>query len=665
MVDRGNPRAMPGTAGNLAGRPAGGRQATSRWPLRRGSRAAVAGACAAREVAVMKELWTIAPFVRPYWRRIALGLALVVVSNAAGVLGPALLGRAIDLIGQEGASLGGIVNHALLIVVVAVIAGAGRFGMRLILNAESRRVETDIRRHFLEHLLRLDAAFYGAVRTGDLMTRATNDTQAVRMAIGPGIMYLVNTIVMTGFVLVFMFSYSLSLTAIALVPLLLLPVVMMRFGRIIHDRFESIQEHFGVLSTMVQENLSGVRIVRAYRQEEAQAGEFRELNRGYVDRNMALARVSAAFHPLLSLLTGIGLLLVLWFGGLQVIDGRLTAGGFVAFGLYLAMLTWPMIALGWVINLFQRGAASMGRLNRILRTEPAIADRPREPAVRTEAESDQADARPIHGEIEFRDVTFRYPGSARDVLHGVSFRIPAGATVAFVGPTGAGKSTIAALLTRRYDPTGGEVLLDGVPLPELPLAVLRGAIGLVPQDAFVFSDTIGENIGLGITGPGTDREAWIRRSADVAQLTEAIATFPRGFDTLLGERGINLSGGQRQRTTLARAIARDPRIIVLDDALSAVDTRTEAAILRGLRDVLRERTAIVISHRVSAVMDADLILVFDDGRIVQQGVHRELIDAEGVYARLLRRQLLEDALESEDGGPLGGEDRLAGSRDRT
>jgi ATP-binding cassette, subfamily B, multidrug efflux pump len=585
----------------------------------------------------MQQLRSALPYVRPYRRAIAAGLALVVVSNAAGVLIPALLGRAIDAMTVAGVTLGTIIRHAALIVGVALVSGAARFGMRRILNGSSRRIENDLRRTFFEKLLALDAAFFSRTRTGDLMARATNDTQAVRMAVGPGIMYLVNTVVMTGFVLVFMLRYSPSLTLLALLPLTLLPPAMHYFGGVIHRRFEAIQAHFGTMTTMVQENLSGVRIVRAYRQESAQEREFRVLNRDYVARNMALAKTSAIFNPLLGLLAGGGLLVVLWFGGLQVMDGTLSAGDFVAFMLYLGLLTWPMIALGWVINLFQRGAASMGRLNRILDTQPTIG----EPVLAARVDA-------IDGEIEFRNVSFRYPGTERWVLRDVSFTIPAGATAAFVGPTGSGKSTIAALLTRRYDPDDGEILLDGVPLRALPLATLRAAFGFVPQDAFVFSETIAENIAFGL-----DPDEWsderVQRAADIAQLSATVAAFPAGFATRLGERGINLSGGQRQRATLARAIAREPRVLVLDDALSAVDTQTEAAILAGLRDVLSGRTAIIISHRVSAVMDADLILVFDDGRIVERGRHSELIGHDGIYARLLRRQLLEEALEQDDG----------------
>jgi ATP-binding cassette, subfamily B, multidrug efflux pump len=584
---------------------------------------------------VVNELRTVLPFVRPYRAGILGGLGLIIVSNGFGILVPDLIRQAIDVLEVPGVAWDNLLRLALLIVGFALLAGAARFGMRRLLNAISRRVETDLRDAFFQHLIRLDESFFGATRTGDLMSRATNDLQAVRQAIGPGVMYLVNTIVGTAAALFFMLRYSPRLTAIALVPLALLPVVMKYFGRIIHQKAERIQEHFGSMSSMVQENLSGIRIVRAYGQERAQQNEFRALNLEYMDRNMSLARTSAAFHPLLSLLTGLGLLTVLWFGGRQVMAGALTPGQFVAFIFYLAMLTWPMIALGWVINLFQRGAASMGRINRIMRTRPTIA----EPAA--------AGALPrLAGGVEFRNVWFRYPGTERWVLRDVSFRIDAGDTAALVGPTGAGKSTIIALLTRRYDPTRGEVLIDGIHLDRISLEPLRAAIGVVPQDSFVFSDTIENNIALSVPRDA-DREQRVRWAADVAQLTDTIAAFPDGFQTRLGERGVNLSGGQRQRTTLARAIAREPLILVLDDALSAVDTHTEKQILGRLRDVLRQRTAIVVSHRVSAVMNADRIFVLDDGQVVERGTHAQLLATNGVYARLLRRQLLEEDLEAE------------------
>jgi ATP-binding cassette subfamily B multidrug efflux pump len=599
----------------------------------------------------MQQLLRLLPFVRPYRLGIAAGLLCVVAANAAGVAVPWLVGRAIDTLAQPDAALRTFVHYAAAIVLATALAGAARFAMRLLLNGYSRRIETDLRDAFLDQLLRLDAAFYGATRTGDLMSRATNDTQAVRMAIGPGIMYLVNTLVTSVFVLAMMFYYSPRLTLVSIVPLLLLAPVMQYFGRVIHRRFERIQEHYGVLSTMVQENLSGVRIVRAYTGEAAQEQEFDALSAEYLERNMALARTSAVFQPLLTLLTGLGTLAILGYGGLEVMAGRMSAGDFVAFLFYLGMLAWPMMALGWVINLFQRGAASMGRIARILDTPPAIAD-PASPARIA-----------IRGGIEFRGVGFRYPGTERDVLRDVSFRIEPGETVALVGPTGAGKSTILALLARRYDPTDGEILIDGTALRDIPLATLRGALGIVPQDAFVFSDTIAANLAFGLppSGDGADTAAGvsadgrpdprIERAARVARLADTITAFPHGYGTRLGERGVTLSGGQRQRATLARALARDPRILVLDDALSAVDTHTEKAILDGLRYELDARTALIVSHRVSAVMDAEQILVLDDGRIVERGRHDELVARGGLYATLLHRQLLAEHLDDAVAAP--------------
>ncbi len=574
-------------------------------------------------------------YARPYRRGIALGLLLVALANIAGILQPWLLGLAIDAMAAPGSTLRTLLGHAGLIVAAAVAGGAARFGMRQLLNSISRRIETDLRDDLFDRLLALDAAFFTRMPTGELMSRMTNDTQAVRMAIGPGIMYLANTVVVTVLALAVMLGYNVQLTLIALAPMLLLPTVMVRFGRAIHQRFEKIQQHFGVMSTMVQENLSGVRIVRAYTQEAAQEREFETLNREYFDRNMALARISAVFHPLLAVLTGLGVLAVLWFGGLAVMTGRNTPGEFVAFFFYLGMLVWPMIAIGWVINLFQRGSASLGRIARIFDAQPLVVP--------------PADPLPINsprGHVEFRDVWFRYPGTERDVLRGVSFRIQAGATVALVGPTGSGKSTIAALLTRRYDPTRGEILVDGVPLQRIAPELLRVLITIVPQDAFVFSATIADNIALGLP-PDVAREARLEEAAGIARLTETIAALPAGFETRLGERGVNLSGGQRQRTTLARALARDARVLILDDALSAVDTQTETEILHGLAGVIARRTAFVISHRVSAVMNADLILVLDGGEIVERGLHTELIERGGLYASLLRRQLLSEGLEAD------------------
>lgn len=603
----------------------------------------------------MRELRTLLPYFRPYRRMFAVGLVCVVFANVFQVAAPWLMKLAIDGLEDPGVTHGRIATLAGLIVVAAVLGGAARFGMRQLLNSMSRKIEADLRDDFFGHLLRLDATFYGSERTGDLMSRATNDTLAVRMAAGPAIMYSVNTAITFTLALGFMLWISPSLTAFALIPLLVLPPVVLGFGKVIHARFEQIQEQFSTLSTMVQENLTGVRIVRAYTREAEQEARFDALNDEYRERNMRLVYSAGAFHPVLGLLAGGAMVMVILLGGRQVIDGTITVGDFVAFGFYLTLLVWPMIALGWVVNLFQRGSASMGRINTILRTEPDLPV-PAEPATFDSP----------RGDVSFDHVSFTYPGTDRPVLRDVTFSVEAGRTVALVGPTGSGKSTVIALLTRLYDPTAGQVRVDGVDLANADPSALRRIVGVVPQDTFLFSDTIGANIALGTDRPRAvaDRSAeqaeadaeadhevdeMVRRAAGIAQLGDQIEEFPHGYETLLGERGINLSGGQKQRATLARAVARDPTILILDDALSAVDTHTEARILDDLRRVMEGRTSFIVSHRVSAVMDADLILVLEDGEIVERGTHEALIGAGGTYARLLRRQLLEESL---DGGAV-------------
>ena len=594
----------------------------------------------------MNELRTILPYFRPYRTGAVAGLALVVVTNLFTVAGPYLIKLSIDGLGDPDVTMGRISTYALLLVAAAFLGGAAKYGMRELLYGLSRRIECDLRNDYFAHLLRLDAGFYGRTRTGDLMARATNATQAVRMATGPAIMYAVNTFVSFLLTLGLMVWISPRLTVYALVPMVVLPPVVFMFARVIHRRFEKIQEQFSTLSTMVQENLTGMRIVRAYVQEDSQAHQFDDRNREYMDRNMDLVKVAGLFHPILALFSGAAMVIVLWVGGLEVIAGRITTGDYVAFGIYVAYLIWPLIALGWVVNLFQRGSASMGRLNKIF--EPAPAVRPPENPVPL--------AEP-RGGVEFRNVSFRYPGTERLVLEDVSFSADPGQTVAVVGPTGSGKSTLVTLIPRIYDGTSGCVLVDGVDVRDLDSGELRSLIGMVPQDPFLFSATIEENIELGLgigldlsaEEPGAedeDPDEVVLEAARVAQLHMAIEGFPKGWGTLLGERGVNLSGGQMQRTTLARAVARDPRILVLDDALSAVDTHTEARILDDLAHVMEGRTSFIISHRVSAVMNADLILVLDGGRMVERGRHTELMALGGTYAQLLHRQMLEQDIES-------------------
>jgi ATP-binding cassette subfamily B protein len=505
--------------------------------------------------------------------------------------------------------------------------------MREWLNGLSRWVEYDLRNDLFKHLEALDASYYTRTRTGDIMARLTNDLSAVRMTAGPAIMYLTNTIFGGIFAVYFMVGIDLRLTLLAACPMILLPVISVRLAKLIHARFESVQEHFSTLTTHAQENLTGVRIVRAYRQENSEIAHFGALNAEYLSRNMALVRLWGVMQPLFSALAGAGAVIVLGFGGILALRGTISIGAFVAFGMYLTMLTWPLIALGWVINLFQRGDASMARLLHILDERPRITTN--EPVQHLPATSGGRS-------IEFREVSFHFPTTGTDkprwVLQNVSFTIPSGATAGIVGATGSGKSALIELIARVYDPQRGEVLIDGVPVTQIPLDELRREIGYVPQESLLFSDTIAANLAYGLNS-SDDPEAW-RDAARIAQLDETIATFPDGYDTILGERGINLSGGQKQRAALARALARRPAIVLLDDALSAVDTHTEAEILRGLRTALAARTAVIASHRASALRDAAMILVLDEGRIVERGTHQELLAAEGRYWALLRRQQL-------------------------
>jgi ATP-binding cassette subfamily B protein len=564
--------------------------------------------------------------------QLVVGLAFVVAAAGITSVIPWILQRAIDAI-RAGTPVRTVWLLGAAIFGTAVVGGVLRFGMRELLNGLSRRVEYDLRNDLFEHLEVLDASYYTRTRTGDIMARLTNDLSAVRMTAGPAIMYLTNTVFGGIFALYFMTRIDVRLTLLALCPMIVLPFISVRLAKLIHVRFESVQEHFSSLTTHAQENLTGVRIVRAYRQENSEIAHFGALNEEYLVRNMALVRLWGIMHPLFAMLGGAGALVVLGAGGVLALRGTISIGAFVAFGMYLTMLTWPMIALGWVINLFQRGDASMRRLLQILDERPRIVVH--EPVLHLPPAAEGRS-------IEFRDVSFHFPVTGTDeprwVLKDVSFMIPSGATAGIVGATGSGKSALIDLIARVYDPQKGEVLIDGVPISQLPLDELRREIGYVPQESLLFSDTIATNLAYGIAAD-EDQDAW-RDAARIAQLDETISGFPDGYDTVLGERGINLSGGQKQRAALARALARRPAIVLLDDALSAVDTHTEAEILRGLRTALAERTAVIASHRASALRDAAMILVLDDGRIVERGSHSSLLAAEGRYWALLRRQQL-------------------------
>lgn len=580
----------------------------------------------------MRLLLRLLPWMRPYRWRFAAGLACVVLSTAINSVIPTLLRQAIDALGG-GAGVAPVIRIGATMVAATLTMAFFRFQMREILNGVSRIVETDLRDTAFARLTTLDAAFYGRTRTGEVMARLTNDLGAVRMAVGPAIMYLTNTIFGALFALVYMVQISPRLTLLALLPMVPLPWVMWTLGRATHDRFERVQAQFGDLTTMTQEHLSGVRVVRAYAQEEAETARFAALSDEYLARNMRLARLNALFTPSFTLLAGLGAAVVLGVGGGMVLGGRMSVGTFVAFGLYLANLTWPLIALGWVTNLFQRGAASMRRVLDVLDAEPTLRD----------AAAPGTPLPPATGgrRLTLEQVGFTYPGTAREVLHDISVDVAAGTTLGIVGATASGKSTLLELLPRLTDPTHGRILLDGVDLREIPLHVLRAEIGFVPQESVLFSETIRANLEYG-TGD-SDSASW---AAGVAQLAETIEALPDGWETTLGERGVNLSGGQRQRAALARALARRPAVVILDDALAAVDTQTEAAILRGLREALAGRTAIIASHRITAVRDAHWILVLDEGRIVEQGRHEDLLAARGRYWTLLDRQRLEEELEA-------------------
>ena len=584
---------------------------------------------------MFKRLEPLFPYLRKYRRGLFLGAISVLLNNGIWILFPQVIRHAIDDLNT------GVTRHKLLIwalalVVVVFAKGIFQFLTRWVVIGISRDIEFDLRNDLFAHLEKLSFSYYQRNRTGDIMAKATNDLNAVRMLLGPAIMYSANTFAFTIGALVFMWSISPKLTLWAFTPLPIASIIIQYFGRRIHERFERIQAQFSEISARAQENFSGARIIRAFAQEEPEIKLFEKSNLEYIGRSLKLIRLMGMLWPTLELLLGLAVVLVLWLGGREVLSQRISVGEFVAFNTYMVQLTWPVIALGWVINIFQRGTASMARIQEIFDTKPDIVSE----APVTGNGVPPAEI-PIVGDIEFRGLNFAYGDTP--VLQEVSLHIPAGTSLAIVGPTGSGKSTLVSLIPRIYDAGPGMVLIDGKPIREFPLDTLRRNVGFVPQETFLFSDTIRENIAFGVDG-ATDEQ--VHAAAAGASIAADIDGFPDRYNTMVGERGITLSGGQKQRTAIARALMRNPRILVLDDALSSVDTYTEEKILDHLREVMQGRTTIFISHRVSTVRNADQIAVLHHGRVVEYGTHEELIVRNGYYTDLYNKQLLEEELET-------------------